>query len=186
MKGSTGPARHRSGARPFVTIRAIEGRPSGAYPLGAMKPVAVQVIAYAPTIFYHCQHCELAFQEMGIGERLRRREAAEALPEDLANEFQAVSDWVHALLIRHGARVRVDVLDAASIKGVLTSVRHRVARYPAVIVAGERAFVGLDFAAADDAIDRKVAAATPQPAIRLPRRTQSVVEGRNPADIAPH
>src|SRR2546425_3107121 len=85
----------------------------------SMKPVSVQVITYAPTIFSHCQHCELAFQEMGIGERLRRREAAEALPDDLTREFQVVSDWVHGLLGRHGPRVRVEVLDAASIRGFI-------------------------------------------------------------------
>ena len=65
-----------------------------------MKPVSVEVITYAPTVFTHCQHCELAFGEVGIGERLRRQEAAEALPDDLARDFQALSDWVHALLER--------------------------------------------------------------------------------------
>jgi hypothetical protein len=124
-----------------------------------MKPVSVQVITYAPTVFYHCQHCELAFKEMGIGERLRRREAAEALPEDLTREFQAVSDWVHGLLERHGERVRIDVLDAASIRGFLSSLRHRVGRYPAVIVDGGEKRIGLDFAELDPLIDRRVAAA---------------------------
>jgi hypothetical protein len=124
-----------------------------------MKPVSVQIITYAPTVFYHCQHCELTFQEMGIGDRLRRREAAEALPEDLAREFQAVSDWVHGLLERHGGRLRIDVLDAASIRGFLTSLRHRIGRYPAVIVDGRDKRIGLDLAALDPLIDRKVAAA---------------------------
>jgi hypothetical protein len=123
-----------------------------------MKPVSVQVITYAPTVFYHCQHCELAFREMGIGERLRRREAAEALPDDMTREFQVVSDWVHDLLRRHGRRVRVDVLDAASIRGFLTSLRYRVGRYPAVIVDGREKRIGLDFAAIDPLIDRKVSA----------------------------
>jgi hypothetical protein len=124
-----------------------------------MKPVSIQVITYAPTAFYHCQHCELAFREVGVGERLRRRDAAEALPDDLIREFQAVSDWVHAVLQRHGGRVRVDVLDAASIRGFLTSLRHRVGRYPAVIVDGRDKRIGLDFAALDPLIDRAVAAA---------------------------
>jgi hypothetical protein len=124
-----------------------------------MKPVSVQIITYAPTIFSHCQHCELTFKEMGIGERLRRREAAEALPEDLAREFQAVSDWVHGLIERHGGRLRIDVLDAASIRGFLTSLRHRVGRYPAVIIDGRDKRIGLDFAALDPLIDRRVAVA---------------------------
>jgi hypothetical protein len=124
-----------------------------------MRPISVQVITYAPTVFYHCQHCELTFQEMGIGERLRRREAAQALPDDLTREFQVVSDWVHGLLRRHGSRVRVDVLDAASIRGVFASLRHRVGHYPAVIVDGREKRVGLDLAAIDPLIDLKVAAA---------------------------
>lgn len=127
-----------------------------------VTPVSVQIIAYAPTIFYHCQHCELAFNEMGIGERLRRREAAEALPEDLAHDYQAVSDWVHRLVQRHGARLRIDVLDAASIRGFVASVRHRVGRYPAVIVDGRDTRTGLSFEAFDALIDARVAeAATP-------------------------
>jgi hypothetical protein len=139
-----------------------------------MKPVSVQVITYAPTVFYHCQHCELTFQEMGIGERLRRREAAEALPDDLTREFQVVSDWVHGLLERHGRRVRVDVLDAASIRGFVTSLRHRVGRYPAVIVDGHDKKIGLDFAALDPLIDRKVAAAV-EPGVTAtdPRRKEA-------------
>jgi hypothetical protein len=123
-----------------------------------MKPVSVQVITYAPTTFYHCQHCEVVFKEIGIGERLRRREAAEALPEDLALEFQDVSDWVHRLLERHGGQVRIDVLDAASIRGFVTSLRHRVGRYPAVIVDGRRAAIGLPFDGLDAMIDGEVAA----------------------------
>jgi len=128
-----------------------------------MKPVSVQIITYAPTIFYHCQHCELTFQEMGIGERLRRREAAEALPDDLAREFQAVSDWVHRLMGRHGTRLRIDVLDAASIRGLLVSLRHRIRRYPVVIVDGRPAMTGLLFDALDREIDGKVAAAARSP-----------------------
>ena len=76
--------------------------------------------------------------------------------QDLAHEFQVVSDWVHGLLERHGSRLRIDVLDAASIQGVLASVRHRVGRYPAVVLDGHDTWTGLDFSAVDAAIDRKV------------------------------
>ncbi len=121
-----------------------------------MKPVPVQVIAYAPTAFYHCQHCELTFQEVGIGERLRRQEAAESLPDDLGREFQTLSDWVRGVVERHGPRVHVKVIDAASIEGFLASLRHRVRRYPAVIVDGSTKRVGSDLRAAEPIIDRHV------------------------------
>lgn len=123
-----------------------------------MKPVTVDVIAYAPLVFFHCQHCEVTFQEVGLGERLRRAEAAEALPDDLAREYQALSDWVHALLERHGPRLKVRVVDAASIEGFIASIRHRVTRYPAVIVDGRDKRIGADFASLDPLIDRRVAA----------------------------
>lgn len=123
-----------------------------------MKPLTVEVITYAPTVFSHCQHCEVAFQEMGIGERLRRVEAAAALPDDLAREFQAWSDWIHRLLERYGSRVRIKVVDAASIEGVVESLRHRVGRYPAVIVDGTEKRIGSDFEALDRVIDARLAA----------------------------
>ena len=125
-----------------------------------MKPISVQVITYAPTAFYHCQHCEVAFAEVGLGERLRRKEAAEALPDDLLREFQALSNWIHDLLQRHGGRIRVRILDAASIEGFFTSLRHRVGRYPAVIIDGVEKHVGSDFARLDSLIDLRVSAAT--------------------------
>ena len=124
-----------------------------------MKPVSVQVITYAPTMFSHCQHCELTFREMGIGEQNRQREAAEALPDDLVREFQDVSDWVHALLQRHGSRVRVDLLDAASIRGVLATLRHRIRSYPAVVIDGHETLTGLGFDRVDEVVDRTVAEA---------------------------
>jgi hypothetical protein len=126
-----------------------------------MRPVTVEVITYAPTVFYHCQHCELTFQEMGIGERLRRQEAAEALPDDLAREFQSLSDWVHRLLERHGQKVRVRVVDAASLEGFFRSLRHRVMRYPAVIVDGNEKRIGSEFDALDPLIDARVGGVGP-------------------------
>jgi hypothetical protein len=125
-----------------------------------MKPVTVTIIAYAPTTFYHCQHCELTFKNVGIGERLRRQEAAESLPEDLGQEFARVSDWVRSVVDRHGPRVHLNVVDAVSIEGVLTSLRHRVFRYPAAVVDGRAVRLSGDagFAEASAAIERRLSA----------------------------
>lgn len=127
-----------------------------------MRPVAVEVIAYAPTVFRHCQHCEVAFAGVGLAERIHRREAADALPEDLLQDFQRVSDWVHSLLERHAREVSVRVVDAASIEGAWKSLRHGVRRYPTVIVDGRERLVGGDFAAADSAVERRLAERDPR------------------------
>ena len=103
-----------------------------------MGPVKVTVITYAPTVFRHCQHCEVVFEGLGLGERMHRAEAKDALPPDLALEYQQVSDWVHRLLERHPRGVDVSVVDAASIEGVLRSLRHGVRRFPAVLIDGAR------------------------------------------------
>lgn len=121
-----------------------------------MEPVSVQVITYAPTVFRHCQHCEVAIAGIGLGERIHRAEAANALPEDLLQDFQQVSDFVHALLERHGGRVSVSVIDAASIEGVWKSLRYGVRRYPAVVVDGRDRIVGPDFAAIGRVVEQRV------------------------------
>jgi hypothetical protein len=123
-----------------------------------MRPVRVQVIAYAPTIFYHCQHCELTFREMGIGEQIRREEAAQALPEDLRSEYSEVSAWLHDLAHRFGSRVRVRLVDVASVEGFFKSLVHRTRRYPAVIVDGPHRYVGTDLHEAGRVIERYVTA----------------------------
>lgn len=124
-----------------------------------MRPVTVQVITYAPTVFYHCQHCELTFQEMGIGERLRRQEAAESLPADLGRDFAVMSDWIRKIVERFGPRIHVKVIDAASIEGFAKSVRYRIGQYPAVIVDGEKR-IGADLEAAEPLIERRLAVAS--------------------------
>ena len=124
-------------------------------------PVTVTIITYAPTTFYHCQHCELTFEEVGLGERLHRQEAAQSLPDDLAREFAQLSDWVRELIRRHGARVHLDVLDAVSIRGILASLRHGALRHPVAIVDGQSMPIRTpaEFRRVDAAIARRLSPA---------------------------
>jgi hypothetical protein len=122
-----------------------------------VKAVQVDVIAYAPTAFFHCRHCEITFQQMGIGARMRRIEAAESLPPDLQREYADLSDWIHHLRDRHGDDVAVRVIDAMSLPGVWTSLRYRVRSYPAVRV-GRGRWVRPDEPTLDAVIDSLVAA----------------------------
>jgi hypothetical protein len=122
--------------------------------IGRSSPLRVEVITYAPTVFYHCQHCELTFQQMGLGDRLHRKEARDALPDDLREEFHALSDWVHRVNERHGERVRMRIVDAASIEGFWKSLRHRAHRYPAVIIGRNHRVIGADVETLDAELER--------------------------------
>lgn len=109
-----------------------------------MRRVRVDLITYAPAAFFHCQHCELTFDHVGVGEQLRRDQARNALPADLTREYQALSDAVHDLVAEHGERVEVHLVDAASIEGVWKSLRHGLFRYPAVVINGRGRLAGID------------------------------------------
>jgi hypothetical protein len=120
--------------------------------------VRVEVLTYAPTVFFHCQHCEVAFGQTTIGERIRREQAAGSLPDDLRTEFAAVADWVHGLLDRYGRRIDVRVIDAASIQGFWRSLRSGTRTYPAVVVEREETYVGDDLSLAEAELERRLAA----------------------------
>ncbi|MGE5603604.1 MAG: hypothetical protein ACM30E_11165 [Nitrososphaerales archaeon] len=106
------------------------------------EPLLVEIIAYAPTAFYHCTHCEVAWRAMGVTNSAHEEQVNSSLPSDMARDFQAVSDWVRDLFRAHCDAVVVKVVDAASLEGFLKVVRYGTRRFPAVIVAREARFSG--------------------------------------------
>jgi hypothetical protein len=125
-----------------------------------MLALKVEALTYAPTVFSHCQHCEVTFHEVGLGGQVRREQMREALPDDLREEFSALCDWLHGLLERYGSQIEVKVIDIASMLGVWKSLRYGIHTYPAVIVAGESKHIGRDLALAELEIERRLSAGT--------------------------
>src|SRR5712692_9753165 len=123
------------------------------------RPLMIEIVAYAPTAFYHCMHCEVVWQETGFSRGIREEQAATALPPEMLEDYQAVSDWVRHLFQVYGDRVLLKVIDAVSLEGMWKSTRYALRRYPAVIVARRDSFVGVDFSAAEAAITRRLATA---------------------------
>ncbi len=119
-------------------------------------PLRLEVLAYAPTAFFHCQHCEAVFYEVGVGRGIHRDQLDEGLPPEMQREYARISDWVERVAARTGDRIAIDLIDVASVRGFWKALRHRVRRYPAVIVNG-RVAASLD--AADAAIDASLASA---------------------------
>ncbi len=125
------------------------------------EPLLVEVIAYAPTAFYQCRECEVAWHTTGAMNGARDEQVRSSLPDDLARDYQAVSDWVRQLFRAHGEGVVVKIVDAASLEGLVKQVRYGAPRFPAVIVGQEARFSGRTeevLAAAREEIDRRLAA----------------------------
>lgn len=123
------------------------------------KPLKVEIITYAPTAYYHCQHCEVVWKETGFSKGIREEQIANGLPQEMLNEYAVISDWVRRLFRKYCDRVAVQVIDAASFEGVWKSLRYGVHRYPAVIVDGQDKSIGMDLTLADASIARRLAAA---------------------------
>jgi hypothetical protein len=122
------------------------------------KPLLVEIIAYAPTAYYHCTHCEVAWREMGTSNRIHNEQLESSLPEDLIKEYQAVSDWVQEMFRVHCDAIILKVIDAASIEGFYKSIKYNARRYPAVIVNQKARFLGNQMlSAASEEIAHQVA-----------------------------
>jgi hypothetical protein len=106
------------------------------------EPLLVEIIAYAPTAYYHCTHCEVAWREMGASNRIHEEQLESSLPEDLIQEYQNVSDWVREMFREHCDSIQIKVIDAASVEGVYKSLKYNARRYPAVIVNRKARFLG--------------------------------------------
>lgn len=128
--------------------------------ISSERPIPIDVIAYAPAAFFHCLHCELIWRESPVRTRDRAEQLASSLPDDLRDQYQQLSDWVHRMLAAHGPRLKFRILDAASIAGFFTAVRYGVRQFPAVIVDGKERSVGAQFERATMLIDRRLAAST--------------------------
>ncbi len=124
-----------------------------------MKPLIVEVIAYAPTQFYHCMHCEVLFQEADVkGVKKFHADTVEtSMPADMMQDYRNLSDWILNSVERFGGRVVFKVIDAASMEGLLKSVRYGVRKYPAVVIDGKAKQTGADFQKADVLIDQSLA-----------------------------
>jgi hypothetical protein len=107
------------------------------------KPLLVEIIAYAPTAFYHCTHCEIAWREMGAADNIHKEQMESSLPDELMQDYQTVSDWVRDLFREHCDRIILKVIDAASLEGFYRSLKYNAHCYPAVIINGRARFMGI-------------------------------------------
>jgi len=127
-----------------------------------MKPLMVELVAYAPTQYYHCQHCEVVWNaaQMPNVKKWHEENWRTSMPPEMMKEYNTLSDWVINAAESYGGQVVFKVVDAASLEGVWKSLRYGVRKYPAVIIEGMGKVIGEDFKQAEQMIDQKLAALT--------------------------
>jgi len=116
------------------------------------ETLKIEIVAYAPTAFFHCAHCEVVWDQVGFSQGVRSEQLQSGLPAELQREYHQLSDWVNQLRRKYGDRIEVRVIDAASVEGFIESLRHRVRRFPAVIVGGRERVTGGNYSMAEQAI----------------------------------
>lgn len=123
-----------------------------------MEPLTVEIIAYAPTQFYHCTHCEVVWKatEMPNVKKWHDDTLETSIPPELMQDYRHLSDWVIQAAEHYGGRVVFKVVDAASVEGVFKSLRYRVRKYPAVVIDGKSKQIGEDFKQAETMIDQRL------------------------------
>jgi hypothetical protein len=128
-----------------------------------MKPLMVEIIAYAPTQFYHCKHCEVIWNAAKMpGVQTWHDDMLEtSIPPEMMQDYRHLSDWVINAAEHYGGRVVFKVIDATTLEGVWKSLRYGVRKYPAIIVEGKSKPLGEDFHQAETLIDQRL---TVQPA----------------------
>ena len=125
-----------------------------------MKPLIVEIIAYAPTQYFSCPHCELVWNQAQVdGVKKFHDDAVEtSIPPEMMQEYQALSDWVLKTVKQYNGRVTFRVVDAASVEGVWKTLRYGVRKYPAFVIEGKDKLTGSDFAQVEARINRRLAA----------------------------
>jgi hypothetical protein len=121
--------------------------------------VQVEILTYAPTEFYHCQHCEVVWDSVGFGERIRAEQRDAGLPADLQAEYTAIADWVTEAHALYGDLLRVKVVDVASVEGFFKAIRHRARRFPTFVLDGRDRIIGFDRQRLDAALAQRLASA---------------------------
>ncbi len=103
-------------------------------------PVKVQFFGLMPTLFAHCDHCMEVMHQTGM---MPYSEQLDEYPEDVKKEYFEIAAMANGLKHEFGDAVFVDAIDAASPRGVWTSLRLRIAKTPCVLVQGKKAFGGV-------------------------------------------
>ena len=120
-----------------------------------LQPVLLEVLAYVPTDFFHCLHCERLFDVAGIGVPIHR-EIQTSYPPEMLEEAERLATWLQDLSVRYRGRLHIRVVDPQSLEGFVKSLRYWVRRYPAFIINRRTKYTGWEPAALERLLEERI------------------------------
>ncbi len=124
-----------------------------------MKPLLVEIIAYAPTQYFYCQHCEMAWKAAEVDgvKTFHDDMLKSSLPSNMMQDYIALSGWVLNAVERYGGRVVFKVIDAVSMEGLFKTLRFGIRKYPTLVIAGKEKVTAAPWGEVEMRIDRLLA-----------------------------
>lgn len=115
------------------------------------QPLLLEVLAYVPSDFFHCLHCEQLFGAAGLGSAVRR-EIRSSYPPGMLENAGRLADWLQKMAPRFGEQLHIRIIDPQSIEGFLKSLRYGLRRYPAFIINRKMKYIGWGLAEVENLI----------------------------------
>ena len=94
-------------------------------------------------LFDTCPACELVADQVGLKKK-RDDLILNDYPEDLKEDYLFLSDWVRELSQKYREDIRIKLIDAQSLPGLLKSIRYGIFRYPTFIIDKKKKYSGRD------------------------------------------
>jgi len=122
-----------------------------------MRPILLEIVTKVITTYDHCRHCQVFFDEAGLGKKFHQKETDE-YPSDLKEDYMKLSDWIRELTRLYKHRLLIKLIDVQSLLGIYKSLRYRIRKYPTFIVEGKETYTGWDKTQLEGLLDNYIKA----------------------------
>ena len=120
-----------------------------------MKPISIEVVSNLFTSLGNCRHCDLLFEESGVGPAVQE-EDRNAYPPQFHEEWRKLREIM--LELKHLYRHRIDfrLIEADSLLGLYKAVRHRFRKYPTFILDKKDVYSGWEIEKIESLLDMRL------------------------------
>jgi len=120
-----------------------------------MKPVCIEVVSNLFTSLGHCRHCDLLFQESGLGPTVRE-EDSDAYPPQFHEEWKKLREILRELRRLYRHRIVILLVDSDSPLGLYKALRHRFRTCPTFILDKKDVYTGWDLKEIESLLDARI------------------------------